>query len=130
MLESIFERRDEFLADFTIAVSTLLVRELGFASARFMRSSELLNLKEQKTDRVIDVLQRVGATHYICDPSASFYIEPEKFDKAEITFEYMQYNYPEYPRLHSSYDPYVTSLDLMFMMGTQADEFFSQRRSD
>lgn len=126
MLESIFERRDEFLADFTIAVSILLARELGFTSTRFMRSSEFLNLKGQKTDRVIDVLQRVGATHYICGPSASSYMKPEKFEATGIPFEYMQYNYPEYTQLHPPYDPYVTILDLMFMVGAQTAEFFSQ----
>jgi len=126
MLESIYERRDEFLADFTIAVSILLARELGFTSTRFMRSSEFSNLKGQKTDRVIDVLQRIGATYYICGPSASSYMEPEKFEAAGIPFEYMQYNYPEYTQLHPPYDPYVTILDLMFMMGPRAAEFISQ----
>ena len=126
MLESIFERRDEFLADFTITVSILLARELGFSSTRFMRSSEISNLKGQKTDRVIDVLQRVGATYYICGPLAKSYMEPEKFEAAGIPFEYMQYNYPEYTQLHPPYDPHVSILDLLFMNGSQAGEFFSQ----
>lgn len=129
-LESIFERRDEFLADFTIAISILLAQELGFTSTRFMRSSELSNIEGQKTDRVVDVLKQVGATHYICGPSASSYMEPEKFDKAGITFEYMEYNYPEYQQLHPPYDPFVTILDLMFMMGTQAGNFFSQSTNE
>lgn len=126
MLESIFERRDEFLADFTIATSILLARELGFISTRFIRSSELLNIDGQKTDRVVNVLKKVGAVHYICGPSASSYMEPEKFDEAGITFEYMEYNYPEYQQLYPPYDPFVTILDLMFMMGPQSGEFFSQ----
>lgn len=126
MLESIFERRDEFLADFTIATSILLARELGFISTRFIRSSELLNIDGQKTDRVVNVLKQVGAVHYICGPSASSYMEPEKFDEAGITFEYMEYNYPEYQQLYPPYDPFVTILDLMFMMGPQSGEFFSQ----
>jgi len=126
MLESIFERRDEFLADFTIATSILLARELGFVSTRFIRSSELLSIDGQKTDRVVNVLKKVGAVHYICGPSASSYMEPEKFDEAGITFEYMEYNYPEYQQLYPPYDPFVTILDLMFMMGPQSGEFFSQ----
>ena len=128
MLESIYQRRDEFLADFTIETSILLARELGFTSTRFMRSSQMVGLEGKKTDRVISVLQQVGATHYICGPSASSYMEPEKFARTGITFEYIQYDYPEYPQLHPPYDPYVSILDLLFMAGPRAGEFFQTIR--
>lgn len=124
LLESMFERKDEMLADFTIETSILLARELGFTSTRFMRSSELSNIDGQKTDRVINVLKQVGATHYLCGPSASSYMEPEKFAAAGISFEYMQYNYPEYPQLHPPYDPFVSILDLLFMTGKDAVKYF------
>jgi hypothetical protein len=119
-LESVYKREDEFLADFTINTTVELTRMLGITDTRFLRSSELPNLRGDKTGRVIDVLERVGATHYICGPSASSYMEPEKFDEAGIPFEYMEYNYPEYPQLHPPYDPFVTILDLLFMMGEDA----------
>jgi hypothetical protein len=125
LLESFYERHDEYLADFTIAWSIALAHELGITSTRFIRSSEMPNIEGRKTDRVINILKRVGATHYICGPSASSYMEPEKFDIAGITFEYMQYNYPEYPQLYPPYDPYVTILDLLFMTGTDALKYIS-----
>ena len=124
LLESFYERRDEFLADFTIEFSIALARELGINSTRFMRSSEMPHVEGRKTDRVIDVLKRVGATHYICGPSASSYMEPEKFEEAGITFEYIEYNYPEYSQLYPPYDPYVSILDLMFMTGKDAIKYF------
>lgn len=124
LLEAIYRRRDEFLADFTIGTSFLLAHELGFTSTRFMRSSELAGIQGQKTDRVINVLKRVGATHYLCGPSASSYMEPEKFESAGISFEYMQYNYPVYKQLHPPYDPNVSILDLLFMTGMDAGKHF------
>ena len=68
----------------------------------------------------LQILQRVGATHYISGPSARDYIEQSKFDEAGITLEYMEYNYPEYPQLYPPYDPYVSVLDLIFMLGKDA----------
>jgi len=124
LLNAMYQRHDEFLADFTIEISILLARELGFSSTRFMRSSELKGIQGQKTDRVIDILKTVGATHYYCGPSAASYMEPEKFDEAGITFEYMQYNYAEYRQLHPPYDPHVSILDQMFMMGKDAGRHF------
>jgi len=126
LLESMFERKDELLADFTIATSIILARELGFSATRFMRSSELENIDGQKTDRVINVLKQAGATHYLCGPSASSYMEPEKFHAAGITFEYMKYGYPEYPQLHPPYDSFVSILDLLFNTGPDSEKYFQQ----
>ena len=126
-LASVFERRDEFLADLTINTTVELAGMLGISDTRFMRSSEFSNLQGEKTDRVIDLLKRVDATHYICGPSASSYMEPEKFDAAGIPFEYMEYDYPKYPQLHPPYDPFVTILDLLFMVGDDALSYITGR---
>lgn len=123
LLESIYNRRDEYLADFTIETSILLAREAGITSTRFMRSSALTGIDGQKTDRVINVLSQVGATHYICGPSAHSYMEPDKFRHAGITFEYMEYGYPEYPQLYPPFDPHVSILDLLFMAGKQTIQY-------
>lgn len=124
LLESFYERRDEYLADFTIETTILLAGELGIHSTRFMRSSELSGIDGVRTDRLIQILRQVGATHYISGPSAREYIEPVKFEQAGITLEYMEYNYPEYLQLYPPYDPYVSVLDLLFMAGKAAGSHF------
>ena len=129
LLESFYDRRDEFIADFTIETTMALTRELGNNHTRFMRSSELDGIDGQKTDRLIQILKRVGATHYISGPSAQDYIEAEKFAAANITLEYIQYDYPEYPQLYSPYDPFVSVLDLLFMVGSDAGQYFEKGKS-
>jgi hypothetical protein len=89
-----------------------------------MRSSQMTGIEGQKTDRVINILKQVGATYYYCGPLASSYMEPDKFERAGIPFEYMQYNYPEYPQLYPPYDPHVSILDLLFMTGEKAGQYF------
>jgi len=79
----------------------------------------------EKTDRLINVLEKVSATHYISGPSARDYIEPEKFAQAGITLEYMEYNYSEYPQLYPPYDPFVSILDLLFMTGPDALDYIT-----
>ena len=124
LLESFYQQRYELLADFTIETTARLACELGFNSTRFLRSSELPNIEGQGTDRLISLLTQLGAKHYMSGPSAIEYMEPEKFAAAGITFEYMQYNYPEYPQLYPPYDPYVSILDLLFMTGKDASGYF------
>ena len=123
LLQTFYDRRDECLADFTIETSILLSRELGIASTQFLRSSAIPGMIGVKTDRLIQLLKHVGATHYISGPAAREYLEPEKFNAAGISFEYMHYNYPEYPQLYPPFDPYVTVLDLLFMTGSNAVDY-------
>jgi WbqC-like protein len=123
LLEKFYQRHDEFLADFTIDFTIALTHELGNTHTRFMRSSEITGIDGQKTDRLIQILQSVGGTHYISGPSARDYIEKEKFESAGITLEYMEYNYPEYPQLYPPFDPYVSILDLLFMTGPKAANY-------
>lgn len=123
LLESFYNRRDDCLADFTIETTIILSRELGITSTQFMRSSELPGITGLKTDRLIQILTQVGATHYISGPSASDYIEADKFEQAGITLEYMQYNYPDYSQLYPPFDPYISILDLLFMTGKDAKNY-------
>ena len=119
LLEQIYSRHDEFLADFTIETTIALARELGIVHTQFLRSSSLA-ATGSKTERLIQILTRIGATHYISGPSARDYIQVELFETAGIELEYIVYDYPEYPQLHSPYDPQVSILDLLLMCGPEA----------
>jgi hypothetical protein len=119
LLESFYQRHDMYLADFTIDLTIALARELGIHHTRFIRSSELKAMG-QKTERLVQILVLLGATHYISGPSAQDYIEKDKFTSAGIKLEYMDYNYLDYPQLHAPFDPNLSVLDLMFMTGPDA----------
>ena len=122
-LETIYSRHDEFLADFTVDVTIELSYKLGIKNTRFIRSSQFESIQGEKTDRLIQILKRVDASHYISGPSAKEYIEETKFLDAGISLEFMEYNYPEYTQLHPPYDPNVTILDLIFMEGENAANY-------
>ena len=120
LLEAFYERHDRLLADFTVELTIAIAREIGITHTRFMRSSELTGIRGEKTDRLLQVLTKTGATHYISGPSAANYLEENKLSAAGITLEYMRYDYPEYPQLYPPYDPFVSILDLLFMTGNDA----------
>lgn len=125
LIERIYQRDDELLADFTIAVTLELADELGIRRPQVLRSSEL-GVEGQKTDRLINVLKAIGADHYISGPSAESYIETDKFAACGIDLEYMSYDYPEYPQLYPPYDPHVSLLDLLFMTGPRALDYINR----
>jgi len=126
-LKPFYERHDQFLADFTISLTVALARQMGISHTRFMRASELSGIDGEKTDRLVQLLTKVGAKHYISGPSAKDYLEEEKIKSAGLTLEYMEYDYSEYPQLYPPFDPNVTILDLLFMTGEDALKYIRHR---
>ena len=122
LLRSIYERRDEKLADFTCASTELIARALGIKHTQFIRSSSL-PAEGTKTDRLLSLLRHVGATHYISGPSAKSYIETEKFSAARITIEFVDYEYEDYPQMYGKFIPDLSILDLLFNTGPEASRF-------
>jgi len=126
LLEQCYARGDTRLADFTIELTMALARELGLCHPQFIRSSTL-GITGAGTGRLLDILARLKATHYISGPSARGYLDLDKFAAAGITLEFMTYDYPEYPQLYPPYDPQVSILDLLFMTGPDAPRFIWDR---
>ena len=122
MTEAWYAQQPDLLADFTIDTTIQLARELGIEHTRFVRSSTM-GCTGTKTDRLVEILLKLGATHYISGPAAKDYLETEKLGKHGITVEWMTYEYPEYPQLYPPFDPYVSILDLLFMAGPEAGRY-------
>jgi hypothetical protein len=126
LIESFYTQQSEYLADFTIELTIHLAQELGIAHTQFLRSSSLL-VTGTKTERLINILNKVGADHYITGPAAQAYLDEAAFLQAGIHLEYMVYDYIEYPQLYPPFDPQVSILDLLFMTGPAALSYFTLR---
>jgi hypothetical protein len=122
MLKRWYENPPGLLADFAITTTLDLAHELGTAQRNFMRSSELA-CSGTKTERLLQILKKVKATHYISGPAAKDYLEVDLLAQEGITVEWMDYCYPEYPQLYPPFDPHVSTLDLLFMTGPDASRY-------
>ncbi len=118
-IAELYAQAGTLLADFTISLTQSLAGLLGIERTRFVRSSDL-RASGEKTVRLLEILQQVGATHYISGPAAKAYIEEDRFENAGISLEYIAYEYDPYDQLYPPYDPYVSILDGLFMRGPQA----------
>lgn len=122
LLEDIYGRQPELLVDFTIETTIEIAGLLGLGDRRFVRSSQL-TASGAKTDRLVSILQQVGATHYVSGPSARDYLEEGKLADAGISLEYMEYAYEPYRQLHPPFDPQVSVVDLLMMAGPEAPRY-------
>lgn len=94
------------------------------------RMSKEFNPEGSKTDRLIDILKKVGATSYLSGPSAKSYIEVDKFKNTGIGLEYKVYNYSEYPQLYGKFEPSVTVLDLLFNCGDESRKYLKSLKTN
>jgi hypothetical protein len=82
--------------------------------------SRTLGLTGHRTERLVQLLRKVGGTVYLSGPAARDYLEPERFREAGIGLEYKSYDYGEYPQLFPPFEGAVTVLDLLFNLGPGA----------
>ena len=121
-LHDLYAAPPPLLADFTIAVTIQIARKLGIDRTTFVRASEFA-VGGTKTERLMEVLKRTGATTYLSGPSARNYLDIAMLEGAGIAVEWIKYDYPEYAQLHPPFDPYVSVLDLLFMTGDAAPRY-------
>lgn len=83
-----------------------------------------------KSLRLVNLLRKVGATHYLTGPSAEDYIDESVFRANGITLEYKRYEYPPYPQLWGEFDGTVSVLDLIANVGPSARQHLKSLTAD
>jgi hypothetical protein len=121
-LRNVFSTPPPLLADFTIPLIQDIAGKLGIHQTRFLRSSQL-GVTGVKTERLLAVMKKVGATEYLSGPTARTYLDEELLAESGVAVEWMTYDYPEYPQLDPPFDPFVSVLDLLFMTGERAPRY-------
>jgi hypothetical protein len=82
-------------------------------------------LSGHKSERLLDLVRKVGATHYISGPAAKSYIDEAEFEQAGIKLIWKDYSgYPEYAQQGKlPFEHGVSILDLLFNVGPAAADY-------
>ena len=67
----------------------------------------------------IDILNKVGASHYLSGVGAKDYHEDKPFNDANIQVIWQNFTHPVYKQLHGDFIPYLSSIDLLFNCGIE-----------
>jgi len=122
LLDFLYENSITNLAEYNQRATKHISELLGISTQ--FTDSRLLSTDGGKTERLIGLLQKVGATTYISGPSAKSYIDEPTFAEAGIELVYKEYpDYPAYPQCCSPFSPFVTVLDLLFNVGRKAPHY-------
>ncbi|NLI76673.1 MAG: WbqC family protein [Candidatus Riflebacteria bacterium] len=82
-----------------------------------LRMSQEFSPVGQKTDRLLDILKKAGATEYLSGPRADAYLDKGAFAREGIRLEYKTYDYAPYPQFFGAFEGAVSILDMIAHCG-------------
>jgi len=119
VMESVFSVEGAHLSSITIDSVRCLATYFGIAeTTTFIRSSEL-GIGGCGSDRVLAICQHLEANEYITGHGARNYLDQPSFERAGIKVSFLDYGLAPYRQLCQPFIPYVSSLDLVAMMGKE-----------
>jgi hypothetical protein len=121
VVSSVYARGFELLSDLDIALTKALCGCLGIGKEFVLASS--LDCAGSKDDRLLAIVQRLNGSVYLSGPSAAAYLRPDLWRDAGVRLFYKDYSgYPAYPQISEPFEPSVSILDTLFMLGGAAPE--------
>ncbi len=84
--------------------------------------SSTLQVREMKSNRVLDLCRQVGAKKYISGIYGREYLDIESFNDAGIEVIFHEYRHPNYPQNFIGFHPYMSTIDLLFNHGPASKE--------
>jgi hypothetical protein len=74
-----------------------------------------------KTDRLLDLCVKAGASEYVSGPAARAYLEEDKFREREVAVSWFGYGpYAPYEQPYPPFDPQMSILDLLLCAGEES----------
>jgi hypothetical protein len=77
-----------------------------------------------KSDRLVELCRKSGATEYVSGPAAKAYLDEDAFAAAGITVTWFSYGpYPEYEQVYPPFEPQISILDTLLCAGDHSARF-------
>jgi len=116
----------ENLAEYNINFIQNIAKEFGF-NANFVKSSDL-NVNSTSTQRLIDLIKKVGGNVYLSGKGGDNYQDPQMFKKESIKLIYNTVPQIEYKQLNTQrFIPGLSIVDSIFNVGFENMKKFFDR---
>jgi hypothetical protein len=74
----------------------------------------------RKSELVLELCRRVGATGYLSGSLGQNYLDEVAFEQAGIAVSYQDYHHPTYQQLYPGFEPYMGAIDLLLNCGPES----------
>jgi len=127
VFSSVYERKWEYLVDLDVEFIMRIKEALGITT-RVLFSSDL-KCEGERTQRLIDMCLKLGATEFIEGAAGKSYLlgqGEEAFNKNGIKITYQEYHHPIYEQLYGDFISHLSVIDLLFNHGPASLEIIRE----
>ncbi len=123
--EETFSCHWENLVEINVHILQYLNRALGINKEIVLASS--LALREEPTERLVDICKHVQADTYLSGKDGAKYINSDTFAQANIQVTFQDFHHPAYSQLHEPFEPFMSIVDLLFNHGRNSLEIIRRQ---
>ena len=119
VFEDIFSREWELISELNIHLIECLKNALQMKEKKTIISSEL-TLREDPTDRLIDICKALGADTYLAGQGGADYMDTTRFAENGLKVIMQEFKHPVYPQLFKDFKSHLSIVDLLFNCGPES----------
>jgi hypothetical protein len=117
-IAAVLERPHVSFNELTAELLRVLLAQLGIGT-RLVFASDC-DFAGQKSQYLLDMCRRLGATSYISGTRGRDYLDASAFSSAGIGVEFQDYRHPVYPQRFGAFVANLSVLDLLFNVGPRS----------
>lgn len=125
IFEDTFSREWEFISELNIHLIERLRAALNIDTKPTVISSDL-DLRDEPTDRLIDICKAMGADTYLAGQGGADYMDLERFKKNGIDLIIQNFRHPVYMQLFKDFKSHLSIVDLLFNCGPESIDMITR----
>jgi len=132
-IEKIYLENEEFLLDFIIKISKLLLREYN-VNIPIYQVSKLIEMGHDitgsKSDLIVNMCKAAKADNFIFGSIGKTYMDKKVFENSNINYYFQNFKHPEYNQIHGKFITHMSSIDLLFNHGKDSIKILGKSTGD
>ncbi len=121
LFEQVYSEDWKFLSALNIALIERLKAAFGVGQVPAVKSSEF-SLRQDPTDRLIDICKELKADTYLSGPDGVNYMDLDRFEQNGIQVVVQEFTHPVYPQIFNEFQSHMSVVDLLFNCGSEGLE--------
>ena len=123
----VFSQQWDYLLPITTSMLEFFIRKLDITTS-IIKASELGTFSDDPTDRLVEIVSRIGGDIYYAGVGSKGYLDDETFKQAGIKVIFQNYQPVTYTQLYGEFIPGLSIIDTLFNMGEAALSIIRQGR--
>jgi hypothetical protein len=116
-VEMLYAAECDTLAEFNMRSIQMLCDLLDIEIDMVFSSD--LDCHGRKNELLVNILTKVGASHYLSGLGAKDYFDSNPFDQCEIDVVWQAFSHPVYPQVHGGFIAGLSTIDMLYNCGIE-----------